>query len=72
MNVTLITLNGVKGHSMDNNAKIIYTGETDVAFSRGYLSMTLRSEWFFSKDKKCYGIPVSFKCVDTTGEIFDH
>lgn len=55
---------------LDNSAKIIYTGETDVVFSQGYLSMTLRSDWFFSKDKKCYGIPISFKCTDTIGDAF--
>lgn len=55
---------------LDNCAKIIYTGETDIVFSRGDLSMTLRSDWFFSKDKKCYGIPISFKCTDTTGDAF--
>lgn len=55
---------------LDNSVKIIYTGETDVVFSQGYLSMTLRSGWFFSKDKKCYGIPISFKCTDTTGDAF--
>ncbi len=28
---------------MDNHAKIIYTGETDVLFSQWYLSLTLGS-----------------------------
>ena len=55
---------------MDNNAKIIYTGETDLVFSRDFLSMTLSCDWFFSKDKESYGVPISFKCTDTTGDAF--
>lgn len=55
---------------MDNNIKIIYTGENDVVINQGYLSLTFCRDWFFSKDKKCYGIPVRMECTDSTGDAF--
>ncbi|MCB6991979.1 hypothetical protein LI177_00450 [bacterium 210820-DFI.6.37] len=55
---------------LDSSARIIYTGETDVVVSQSYLSLTFRKEWFFSKDKHCFGIPVSMECTDTTGDAF--
>ena len=55
---------------LDGNARIIYTGETDAVVKQGYLSMTFGKEWFFSKDKHCFGIPVSVECTDTTGDAF--
>lgn len=55
---------------MDNNAKIIYNGEADAVFCQDHISLTLHRDWFFSKDKKFYGVPVSFKCIDTTGDAF--
>lgn len=53
---------------MNCDTKIIYTGEADVAINQGYLSLFLCKEWFFSKDKNCYGIPVRMECTDTTGD----
>ncbi len=55
---------------MDHNTKIIYTGESDVVINQEYLSLTFCRDWFFSKDKKCYGIPVRMECTDATGDAF--
>lgn len=57
---------------MIKNADIVYSGENDLAINQGCLSVSLHKEWFFSKDKNCYGIPVSLKCTDTTGDAFFH
>lgn len=53
-----------------NKSCFAYIGDTNAIINQGYLSLTLHKDWFFSKDKNCYGIPVSFECTDITGDAF--
>ena len=58
-------------HIMINSVEnIYYSGTSDIAIYEEDLSLTLLKEWFFSKDKNCYGIPLKIKCTGTNGDAF--
>ena len=47
-----------------------YTGKEDITIIYGYLTLTLYGICFFSKDKNCYGVPVSLRNTDSSGDAF--
>lgn len=54
---------------MEERIAIEYTGDKDAYLECGYyFSLTFSKEWFYSKDKKCYGIPFELKYMDGTGD----
>lgn len=54
---------------MEEKIVIKYTGDKDVLYEcKGFFSLELCKEWFYSKDKNCYGIPIKFEYLDGTGD----